>query len=76
MDTRKEYTKPTVESGEMLEQTSLACNVLQEWGEAQFPFAVVCGGVGGINVAKGGAWSDDLFPGECTTSVTQPVVFS
>ena len=39
MDTRKEYTKPAIESG-VLEQTSLTCNVTQEWSYVEWPFFI------------------------------------
>ena len=39
MATRKEYTKPAIESG-VLEQTSLHCYVTQVWGTVPWPFFI------------------------------------
>jgi hypothetical protein len=51
MDNRKMYVRPAVESEEMLEQTSLACNASTEQTAENFP-SWGCK----IGVDKNGAW--------------------
>ena len=74
MDIRKEYTKPAIESGGVLEQTSLDCNVSQAWGETMYLFTGQQGCRTNIlAIRKSGAFHVGAL---CDWRPTQPVVFS
>jgi len=57
MDNRKMYVRPAVESEEMLEQTSLACNATQEYDPQQKPRIYAIGLDCLTDVSKGGAFA-------------------
>ncbi len=72
MDLRRNYAAPTITVEDVLEQTSLACNVSQF--EPNNKLLIGPNGMCRVNVAKGGAFISDF---DCTQLPGEgPVVLS
>ena len=79
MDNRKTYVRPAVESEVMMEQTSLACNMIMKAGDPDD--VPICGPTNEhdpcwLPFVKGGVWWLDICGSEKPYSFDCPIQYS